>query len=79
MKRDGPRLEVRSLDIDSLRQYLETHPSAVTYTVVNQVSDEDILLTAPTDRLRSFLADYVRRPGVWDDEEGFLNRLSIPQ
>ena len=79
MKRDGPRLEVRSLNIDSLRQYLETHPSAVTYTVVNHIGDEDILLTAPTNRLRLFLADYVRRPGIWDEEELVLYRLSVPQ
>ena len=79
MKRDGPRLEVRSLNIDSLRQYLETHPSAVTYTVVNHVGKEDILLTALTNRLRLFLADYVRRPGIWDEEELVLYRLSVPQ
>ncbi len=79
MKRDGPCLEVRSLRIDSLRQYLKTHPSAVTYTVGNHVGDEDILLTARTNRLRLFLADYVRRPGIWDEEEGVLYRLSVPQ
>ena len=79
MKRDGPRLDVRILNIDSLRQYLETHPSAVTYTVVNHSGDEDILLTAPTNRLRLFLADYVRRPGIWDEEENVLYRLSVPQ
>ncbi len=78
MKRDGPRLELRSLHIDSLRQYLETHPSAVTYTVVNHVGDEDILLTALTNPLRLFLADYVRRPGIWDEEEMVLTRLSVP-
>ena len=79
IKRDGPRLGVRTLQIDSLRQYLETHPSAVTYTVVNHVGDEDILLTALTNRLRLFLADYVRRPGIWDEEEVVLYRLSVPQ
>jgi len=79
MKRDGPRLDVRILNIDSLRQYLETHPSAVTYTVVNHVGEEDILLTALTNRLRLFLADYVRRPGIWDEEENVLYRLSVPQ
>ena len=79
MKRDGPRLEVHSLNIDSLRQYLETHPSAVTYTVVNHVGEEDILLTALTNRLRLFLADYVRRPGIWNEEVGVLYRLSVPQ
>ncbi len=78
IKRDGPRLEVRTLQIDSLRQYLETHPSAVTYTIVNHVGDEDILLTALTNRLRLFLADYVRRPGIWDEED-VLYRLSVPQ
>ncbi len=79
MKRDGPRLEIRSLNIDSLRQFLETHPSAVTYTVVNHVGDEDILLTALTNPLRLFLADYVRRPGIWDEDELVLYRLSVPQ
>ena len=78
IKRDGPRLEVRTLQIDSLRQYLETHPSAVTYTVVNHVGDEDILLTALTDPLRLFLADYVRRLGIWDEDEDVLYRLSVP-
>lgn len=55
-----PQLRFRTLQVDSLRHYLQRQPRAVAHVM----RDEAVILTAPTAELRRFLMSYVPRKGA---------------
>lgn len=56
----APRLSFAVLDPDSLKAFLRAHPRAVAH----RPTKDELVFTATTDELATFLATYLRRPGV---------------
>lgn len=70
--RNGSRLELRSLDYESLEDFLEKHESAVGFTKL----ENSILLTSSTEVLQGFLARFFATSEVFG-ETGVLLRLPM--
>ena len=70
--RDGSQLELRSLDYESLEDYLELHDTAVGFTKL----ESSILLTSSTKVLQGFLASFFNTSEAFG-ETVVLHRLPL--
>ena len=66
----GAELRFRLLEPDSLKQYLQREPNAVTHVM----RDEVVVLTAPTADVQRFLVRYVPRAGALGEPNAWVRR-----
>ena len=65
-----PELRYRILNADTLRSYLRLNPGAIAHVM----RTDDVILTAPTAELQTFLENYVRRPEALDEAHVWVRR-----
>jgi hypothetical protein len=71
----GTGLRFRGIVADSLQALLRRAPSTVAHVVIN----DTVVFTATTDALRSFLAEFIERPGVLGGEWMFEKASDPPR
>jgi hypothetical protein len=65
-----PRLRMSSMDLDWLETLLEQNPEAVRHETVNG----EIVFTATTQELQTFLLKHVRTDGAYGDPSNMVRR-----